>query len=237
MPLLASADAAVELEPGGRMAAALIERWPPETRRHGSRPRPTPRRRPQARAERLAPHRGLPARRPDGPITAPRPVALPGVDGDAPVPAPVVRAFDGWRDEERWLRRYCPTCGSLPAMAQLVGAEPGRKRLLSCGGCGTRWQYKRTGCPFCDTDSQRLASVAIEGGRARPAHRPLRVVPRLPQDLQRPGRRGPVARGLVFAPSGSGRPRSRTGTAGRLALRLRAFERRFLNSGGSGARI
>ena len=76
---------------------------------------------------------------------------------------PVVNAFDGWRDEERWLRRYCPTCGSLPAMAQLVGVDPGRKRLLSCGCCGTRWQFKRTGCPFCETDSQRLASVNIEG--------------------------------------------------------------------------
>ena len=76
---------------------------------------------------------------------------------------PVVNAFDGWRDEERWLRRYCPTCGSLPAMAQLVGTDPGRKRLLSCGCCGTRWQFKRTGCPFCETDSQRLASVTIEG--------------------------------------------------------------------------
>ena len=47
-------------------------------------------------------------------------------------------------------------------MAQLVGADPGRKRLLSCGCCGTRWQFKRTGCPFCDTDSQRLSSVTIE---------------------------------------------------------------------------
>ena len=76
---------------------------------------------------------------------------------------PVVKGFDGWRDEERWLRRNCPTCGSLPAMAQLIGADPGRKRLLSCGCCGTRWQFKRTGCPFCDSDSQRLASVTIEG--------------------------------------------------------------------------
>ena len=24
---------------------------------------------------------------------------------------PVVSAFDAWRDEERWLRSYCPTCG------------------------------------------------------------------------------------------------------------------------------
>jgi len=77
--------------------------------------------------------------------------------------APVVAAFAAWRDEERWLRRYCPTCGSLPAMAQLVGADPGRRRLLACGCCGTRWQYARTACPFCEADSQRLASVAVEG--------------------------------------------------------------------------
>jgi FdhE protein len=76
---------------------------------------------------------------------------------------PVASGFDAWRDEERWLRRYCPTCGSLPAMAQLAGVDPGRKRLLSCGCCGTRWQFKRTGCPFCDTDSQRIATVTIEG--------------------------------------------------------------------------
>ena len=48
-------------------------------------------------------------------------------------------------------------------MAQLVGVDPGRRRLLSCGCCGTRWQFKRTGCPFCETDAQRLASVTIEG--------------------------------------------------------------------------
>jgi len=76
---------------------------------------------------------------------------------------PVVNTFDGWRDEERWGRRYCPTSGFLPAMAQLVGVDTGRVRLLSRGRRGTRWQFKRTGCPFCETDSQRLASVAIEG--------------------------------------------------------------------------
>jgi FdhE protein len=75
---------------------------------------------------------------------------------------PVVRGFDGWRNEERWLRRYCPTCGSLPAMAQLAGVDPGRKRLLSCACCRTRWQFTRTGCPFCETDSQRLATVTID---------------------------------------------------------------------------
>jgi FdhE protein len=77
--------------------------------------------------------------------------------------SPVVVAFARWRDEERWLRHYCPTCGSAPAMGQMVGLDPGRKRLLACGRCSTRWQYKRTSCPFCEGDSQRLATVAVEG--------------------------------------------------------------------------
>ena len=47
-------------------------------------------------------------------------------------------------------------------MAQLVGADNGRKRLLSCGCCGTRWQFSRTGCPFCETDAHRIATVSIE---------------------------------------------------------------------------
>lgn len=79
----------------------------------------------------------------------------------------VVVAFDAWRNEERWLRNYCPTCGEAPAMAQLVGKDPGRLRKLACGCCRTRWRYRRTGCPFCDVqDKDRLAvySVTGEGG-------------------------------------------------------------------------
>jgi FdhE protein len=76
----------------------------------------------------------------------------------------VVAAFDLWRNEDRWLRNYCPTCGERPAMAQLVGKDPGRLRKLSCGRCRTRWRYRRTGCPFCDhQDEHRLAVVAVEG--------------------------------------------------------------------------
>src|SRR5215831_19389034 len=54
---------------------------------------------------------------------------------------PVVRAFDQWRNEERWLRTHCPTCGTGPAMAQLVGRDPGRVRFLWCGRCRTHWRY------------------------------------------------------------------------------------------------
>ncbi len=76
---------------------------------------------------------------------------------------PVVGAFSSWRDEERWLRNYCPTCGTPPAMAQLIGTDPGRQRYLVCGCCRTRWRYKRTDCPFCEHDDSQHATVAIEG--------------------------------------------------------------------------
>jgi FdhE protein len=76
----------------------------------------------------------------------------------------VVTAFDSWRDEERWLRNYCPVCGSLPAMAQLIGSDPAKMRLLSCGCCGTRWRFRRTGCPFCENkNDHQLAALTIEG--------------------------------------------------------------------------
>jgi FdhE protein len=77
---------------------------------------------------------------------------------------PLIEAFAQWRDEERWLRRYCPTCGSLPAMAQLVGMDSGRIRLLLCGCCGTRWRYLRVGYTFCENENDhRLPVLTIEG--------------------------------------------------------------------------
>ena len=164
VPLLQSDAAALDLEPAGRMVVALVQRLAA-----------------QALAGNLAAEtRALDADlRRDG--NAARRVVgrLLGDDGFTPASpgllrhlgwtvlarylAPVVEAFRGWRDDTRWLRRYCPTCGSLPAMAQLVGADPGRQRLLACGCCGTRWQYKRTACPFCEGDGQRLRSLAVEG--------------------------------------------------------------------------
>lgn len=73
-------------------------------------------------------------------------------------------AFDNWRDEEQWLRNYCPVCGTPPAMAQLVRIDPGRIRYLSCGCCHTRWRYRRDACPFCETgDDDQMAILAIDG--------------------------------------------------------------------------
>jgi FdhE protein len=49
-------------------------------------------------------------------------------------------------------------------MGQLVRRDTGRLRLLSCGCCGTRWRYRRTGCPFCEpADDHRLSVLAVRG--------------------------------------------------------------------------
>jgi len=145
VPLLSSADAAIDLEPGARVAAALVERVAPDLDAD-----------PRLIVDFLLgdeavkpPSSGL--------------LRFLGWTAMARFLRPALKSFDGWRDETRWLRRYCPTCGSLPAMAQLVGKDPGRVRLLSCGCCGTRWRFKRTACPFCETDTQRLTSVNVAG--------------------------------------------------------------------------
>lgn len=164
VPLLSSVDAAVDLEPGGRMAAALLERLASGT----------------AAAWLVTEARTLDAALRCEPEPSRRIADFVLGDEAGTLPShgllrfvawtalarflrPLVTAFDGWRDEDRWLRRYCPTCGSLPAMAQMAGADSGRKRLLSCGCCRTRWRFRRTGCPFCETDTQRLASLTIDG--------------------------------------------------------------------------
>jgi FdhE protein len=132
--------------------------------------------------------------------------------------APLVRAFGEWRDEEKWHRKECPTCGSAPAMGQLVGVDPGRQRFLCCGRCGTRWRYRRTLCPFCENDAQRISVLAIEGeGRLRIDH--CGACKGYPQDLRRAGPRSPPARGLDVAPSRHAGSRPRPETTGRLALR------------------
>jgi FdhE protein len=166
VPLLSSADAAVDLEPGCRMTASLLEKLA-----RGSSPDGIAE---QARAL-IAELRSEPdvstriadVLLGDQALTSPYAGLLRYVGWTAMARflSPVVDAFSVWRNEEQWLRRYCPTCGSAPAMAQLAGgaADPGRRRLLSCGCCKTRWQFTRTGCPFCETDAQRLASVTIEG--------------------------------------------------------------------------
>ncbi|HXY07951.1 MAG TPA: formate dehydrogenase accessory protein FdhE [Terriglobales bacterium] len=165
VPLLRSARAAIDLGQSESIVTSLVERL-------ASGPLP---------AKLVEESRALAAELHREPDSARRAVAW-LLDGDLVSPpqagllhylgwtalarylCPVVIAFGRWRDEDRWLRNYCPTCGAPPAMAQLVGIDPGRLRLLCCGRCATRWRYLRTACPFCQNqDDQRLAVVAIEG--------------------------------------------------------------------------
>jgi FdhE protein len=164
VPLFASRGVAVDLEPAGRSARALVERLATQRvsggfgeevqRLHAELQRDVPN--PRRIADWLL---GDDAFAP----SAPGLLRYLGWTAAARALAPLVHAFAAWRNDERWLREYCPTCGSPPAMAQLVGTDPGRKRFLVCGGCRTRWQFGRTRCPFCKEDPQRIAVVNVAG--------------------------------------------------------------------------
>ena len=163
-PLLQSADAGVDLAPAGKVAAALVEKVAADPL-----------------AGRLAGEASLlieelrrgtdPSRRVvdwllgDDSFVPPSPGLLRylGWIAMSRYLEPVRAAFARWRGDERWLRNYCPTCGSPPAMAQLIGMDQGRKRLLVCGRCDTRWPFKRTECPFCGNDPERLTVLNLEG--------------------------------------------------------------------------
>jgi len=165
IPLLRSSRVAIDLEPAGAILVSLIENL-------ASMPLP----------EKLAAECRVLRAQLGGEVNAPRRAIAWLFEDEVLKPAhpglirylgwtvlagclhPIVDAFSGWREEERWLCGYCPICGSPPAMAQLVGFDSGRLRLLSCGCCRTRWRYLRIGCPFCESaDDHRLSALAIEG--------------------------------------------------------------------------
>jgi FdhE protein len=82
--------------------------------------------------------------------------------------APVIDAFRAWPGRLEWHQGHCPTCGALPVMAQLVPGDNGRQRLLACGHCRTRWEFRRVGCPFCDHESgARVDVLEVEGEELR----------------------------------------------------------------------
>jgi FdhE protein len=164
VPLLQSTHAGIDLEPGGKMASALVRELA-SGRATGNLAEDARRLDAELRREADAPRRVVDWLLGDDAYTPSSPGLLRylGWTAMARYLAPIVGAFGRWRDEDRWQRSHCPTCGSPPAMSQLIGVDPGRIRFLSCGCCGTRWRYSRTACPFCENDSHRLAVIAIEG--------------------------------------------------------------------------
>jgi FdhE protein len=93
---------------------------------------------------------------------------------------PLVEEFRGWRDEDRWLRCYCPTCGSSPSMSQLIGGPPAVPflRLLRYAmAIPANW------VPVLRKRGHSSARRLGDRGRGEPSYRLLRIVPRLSEDL------------------------------------------------------
>jgi FdhE protein len=164
IPFLQSSRAMIDLEPAGRAAASLVRKLSSESssKRIAAEASALDA---ELRSDPEAPRRIVAWLLGDESFAPPSPGLLRylGWTVMSRYLRPVRAAFDQWRDDERWLRNYCPTCGSAPAMAQLIGLDQGRKRLLVCGRCDTRWLFKRTECPFCGNDPQRLATLSVEG--------------------------------------------------------------------------
>ncbi len=51
------------------------------------------------------------------------------------------------KEDEPWLKGYCPICGSAPIVSILAGE--GARRMV-CSFCWHQWAVKRVYCPFCD---------------------------------------------------------------------------------------
>jgi FdhE protein len=164
VPLLASVAAGIDLESAGRSVATLVGKLDasglPGTLGEETRSLCA-----QLRVETQAPRRIMDWLLGDATFTPSSPGWLRylGWTAAARHLEPLVQEFAGWRDDERWMHPHCPTCGSAPAMAQLIGLDPGRKRFLSCGCCRTRWQFGRTRCPFCREDAQRVSVITAAG--------------------------------------------------------------------------
>jgi len=61
---------------------------------------------------------------------------------------------------------HCGMCGSPPSIARLR-REDG-KRLLTCGLCGTEWEFERLSCPWCNSrDSTALTVLRTDEAEPR----------------------------------------------------------------------
>ena len=61
-------------------------------------------------------------------------------------------------DLARWMRGYCPVCGSEPELAVITRDA---RRLLVCGRCVSQWAFDPMACPHCGNgDKTRITSFA-----------------------------------------------------------------------------
>jgi FdhE protein len=72
-----------------------------------------------------------------------------------------VASLKGLVDSERWLRGYCPVCGSLPNVSELEGQG---RRYLMCSFCAFLWPAERLKCPFCENSELETLHYIYEEG-------------------------------------------------------------------------
>jgi FdhE protein len=66
-------------------------------------------------------------------------------------------------EEDLWMRRQCPVCGSAAQLSKLE-KEDG-KRQLYCLLCGTEWRFMRLQCAFCNSaQTGGMKFIAEEDG-------------------------------------------------------------------------
>lgn len=175
VPLLRSGAAAIDLAPAGDQLALVVARvadapLPGKLRAEAVALRELLRASPAARREAVAFLRGEAS--PGAAAGQAGLLRFLGWSALRASLAPLLRDYAAWREaaasaagEDPWMRGECPTCGALPAMAQLSGGEDGRRRRLACGCCGTTWSFRRTGCPFCgEVTPDRLGVLELAGG-------------------------------------------------------------------------
>ncbi len=79
-----------------------------------------------------------------------------------PYAAKKAETFAELIQESKWLKGYCPICGSWPEMGFLEGREG--RRWLRCSFCSHEWTFSRTECPFCEShDPDKLEIFYSEG--------------------------------------------------------------------------
>lgn len=61
----------------------------------------------------------------------------------------------------RWNHGYCPSCGSWPALAEVVGGH----RVLRCSFCAAAWELNAYACVYCGESGEAFVTAAPDEER------------------------------------------------------------------------
>ena len=73
----------------------------------------------------------------------------------------IAKSFLAHIDLGHWSKGFCPICGHWPVLGRLL--DNGKKELWCCC-CGTRWNFVRIGCNFCNNKNHDdLGFLTVDG--------------------------------------------------------------------------